>query len=367
MNVAALLHLALSGLLVLITGMPFLKTPLWWVRAGEFPRVQIACLLLALLLVLPWLTDYPLGLGWPVGLALAVCLAWQLWWILPYARLARVEVAGATHVDAPNRLRVLSANVLMTNPNKEALIAQIQQYQPDLFVTLESDERWEQALDTLGEQYPHQCKCPLDNLYGMHVYSRLALRDVHLEFLVEPDKPSMHMQVILASGQAVQMHFIHPAPPSPTENETSSERDAELIVVAQQLAQNKQPVVVAGDLNDVAWSRTTRLFRRISGMLDPRLGRGFFNTFHAGHRLIRYPLDHFFHSRHFSLVSIHRLASIGSDHFPLLIELQFETKSLQRQANEAHLEADAEDRELADELVEREDVTRSDVPTPGVS
>ena len=73
MNVAALLHLALSGLLVLITGMPFLKTPLWWVRAGEFPRVQIACLLLALLLVLPWLTDYPLGLGWPVGLALAVC------------------------------------------------------------------------------------------------------------------------------------------------------------------------------------------------------------------------------------------------------------------------------------------------------
>jgi len=41
------------------------------------------------------------------------------------------------------------------------------------------------------------------------------------------------------------------------------------------------PTVVAGDLNDVAWSHTSRLFCRLSRTIDPRIGRGFLNSFDA--------------------------------------------------------------------------------------
>jgi endonuclease/exonuclease/phosphatase (EEP) superfamily protein YafD len=119
----------------------------------------------------------------------------------------------------------------------------------------------------------------------------------------------------------VRLHVVHPAPPAPGENDESTERDVELLLLARSLAGSEERIIVAGDLNDVAWSATTRLFRQISGLLDLRIGRGLYNTFSADHWYARWPLDHFFVSSHFKAIDIQRLAHIGSDHFPLLVEL----------------------------------------------
>jgi hypothetical protein len=69
----------------------------------------------------------------------------------------------------------------------------------------------------------------------------------------------------------------------------------------------------------------------MSSLLDPRLGRGFCNTFHAHLPFFRWPLDHLFHSRAFRVVRFGRGPKTASDHFPVLAELSYEPDIRHRQ------------------------------------
>ena len=353
---------AFAGILLLaVTFAPLSRSRVWWIRGLDFPRLQFALVAAALLALEAWLLDLGRPASWALlGLTL-LCLGYQIWWILPYTRLYPPEVRSATASDPRRTLRILGANVLTPNRRSEALIRLVRETRPDLVVTLESDDWWQAQLAEIERDYVHTIRCPLDNLYGMHVFSRLPLLNSRIEFLVEEDVPSIHTGVRLESGDEIRMHFLHPAPPSPTENEESTERDAELIVVAKSVAETDAPTIVTGDLNDVAWSRTTRLFRKISGLLDPRVGRGMVNTFHAQVPFLRWPLDHLFHSHHFTLGFVRRLPEFGSDHFAILTELVFEPA---RGARQAGLEAGPEDQAEAAAALADQEVAASDVPSP---
>ncbi|MCW8091223.1 endonuclease/exonuclease/phosphatase family protein [Alteromonas ponticola] len=136
----------------------------------------------------------------------------------------------------------------------------VREHNPDVLLTLKSDKWWEVQLKEIAADMPYSVKCPLDNLYGMHVYSTLPLNEHEITNLVEKDVPSIHITLRLLSDKTIRMHFVHPAPPSPTANPESAERDVELVIVARSVAESDQPVIVTGDPNDLAWAATTRLF-----------------------------------------------------------------------------------------------------------
>lgn len=348
-------------LTVLATLLPLSRNPHWIVRGLDFPRLQIMTFAFCSMLLILFSFDVSSFIQWALLTVLSLCAMWQLWWILPYTWLWRKEVRSCSTPDLINKVSIVTSNILTSNKKANKLIELIQKHKPDILITLESDTWWEDQLAVLESDMPYTVKCPLDNLYGMHLYSKLPLHNPEIAYLVEQDVPSIHAEVELRSGQRVRMHFIHPAPPSPTENEESSERDAELIVVAKSVAEQSGPVIVTGDLNDVAWSSTTRLFRKISGLLDPRIGRGFFNTFHASFPFLRWPLDHLFHSKHFTLAAIKRLPSIGSDHFPLFASLVFNPLN----GNDTEgLTVEAEDLKRATRIKNEMDVDVKDVPGP---
>jgi endonuclease/exonuclease/phosphatase (EEP) superfamily protein YafD len=243
---------------------------------------------------------------------------------------------------------LLFANVLMSNRNAAKLQEIIREADPDIILTVETDEWWQQQQKGFERTHPHTVQQPQSNTYGMLLYSRLELVGAEVKFLVQDDVPSIHTRVRLRSGQEVELRCLHPRPPFPTEDEKSTERDAELLIVGKETKRMETPAVVLGDLNDVAWSHTNYLFQDISGLLDPRIGRGFYHTFHAKYPFIRFPLDHFFHSKHFKLVDFRRLAYFGSDHFPVYIKLSYEPDAERRQEE---LHADGSQHEEAQEKI----------------
>lgn len=336
--------------------------PRWQIRDLDFPRLQMAALGAVIIVMQAVMLplhqpEYLLLLG-----VTALGLAYQLLWIMPYSQLWREEVGWADPNGQHPKLSIMTANVLTPNRQAQRLVSIVREQAPDVLVLLETDQWWEAQMDVLLDRYPHCIRCPLDNLYGMNVYSRLPLDEAKVDFLVEPNVPSMHASVRVNEELSVRMHFLHPAPPSPTENVKATERDAELIIVARSIRSSEGPVIVAGDLNDVAWSPTTRLFRKISNLLDPRVGRGMFNTYNAKHRLFRWPLDHFFHSKHFKLLRISRLPAFGSDHFPIFIELAYDQAYRRDQSSLPREEAD---RRRAQAIVDQVDADSSSVPRPG--
>lgn len=296
----------------------------WWIRGADFPRLQILVLgFIAFILFL--LVDHPWNwLNQLLFIGLMAALAYQLKMVLPYTFIWKKQVKQVKQdqLDPQRQISLVVSNVLTTNTKYHLLIEQIQIHQPDLVLTLETDQNWQNALSVIEADYPYRVPVPLDNLYGMHLYSKLELSETEVKFILSDEIPSIHTTVILRSGQAVQLYCLHPKPPSPTEAKDSTLRDAELLIVGDQIKDLDESCIVMGDLNDVAWSRTTRLFQRISGLLDPRVGRHYVNTFHADYPFFRWSLDHVFHSTDFALVHMERLPHVGSDHFPVFLVLQ---------------------------------------------
>ncbi|TQR68154.1 endonuclease/exonuclease/phosphatase family protein [Acinetobacter sp. RF14B] len=296
----------------------------WWIRGADFPRLQILVLgFIAFILFLA--VDHPWS--WAsqlIFVGLIAALAYQLKMVLPYTFVWKKQVKQVRQdqLDPQRQISLIVSNVLTTNTKYHLLIEKIQTLQPDLVLTLETDQAWQDALAIIEQDYPYRVPVPLDNLYGMHLYSKLKLSNTEVKFILSDDIPSIHTTATLHSGQTVQLYCLHPKPPSPTEAKDSTLRDAELLMVGDQIKDLDESCIVMGDLNDVAWSRTTRLFQRISGLLDPRVGRHYINTFHADYPLLRWSLDHVFHSRDFALVHMERLAHVGSDHFPIYLVLQ---------------------------------------------
>lgn len=319
---------------IILTIKPFIRSANWFIRLGDFPRLQILIILVfSLVFHFLFVFNAKNYFDYFLSLSLIIAIIYQAYCIYPFTFLHRKEVQKAReHDDDSTNFSLLIFNVLMENENHAQVVELIKNINADVVLLAEPNQRWADNLLELKEFYKYEVSHLLENHYGMMFFSKLDIHDTEIQFIIQEDIPSIHTQIKLKSGDNIAFHGVHPRPPVPEERGRSTERDGELLLVGKAVSESNLPCVVAGDMNDAAWSYSTKLFRRISGLLDPRIGRGFYNTFHAQYPIFRLPLDHVFHSHHFRLIKLERIKnSCGSDHFPVYVELSYEKSATAEQ------------------------------------
>lgn len=314
---------------VIGTLLPFLTYDDYWIRGFDYPRQQLIFVLtVAAVLWIISNKDWD-RYDYVISVVLILCTLYQTYRMLPYSSLWQKQAKTAVaEVTPETELSLMVANVLQTNRDYGKVITMALEKSPDILLTVESDEAWGEALHQgLDETYAHHIDVPLDNLYGMHLFSKIPLEQAKVRYRIKDTIPSIDATIHLGNGEPIDLYFLHPMPPSPTEDYASTGRDAELALVGMEVRKKGRNAIVAGDMNDVAWSHSSRLFQRLSGLLDPRRGRGFFATFHADYWFARWPLDHVFHSNDLAVVTMERLGHTGSDHFPVYIKFNYEKQA----------------------------------------
>ncbi len=314
----------LSFFLILLSLLSLLYDfPYWFIKILDFPRIQYFYTGLVLLVLFAlWTKKWKFS---SVFLVLGILSSL----IIHGTRILPYIVGEKTVPDAnpegsveKGKLGILLANVLIENKEAPKLLEIINDTDPDLILVMEVNSWWISELKELYKNYPYFIEYPIDNAYGIALYSKFKLEDDEIKFFNNDSVPSIHTKIILPSGKEIQFHGMHPVPPVPSSKypDNVGENEVALMKTGKMVAKDSLPSIIAGDFNDVSWSQTTRMFENEGNLHNVRIGRGFNNSFNAKSIFLRWPLDHYFVTKEFSLLKLERLPEFGSDHFPMYAE-----------------------------------------------
>lgn len=286
----------LSGLLAAIVLLSHLEI---FYLTGLLAHFRMQMLVVALL----WLT---LVAACKEKVALAITSATVL---ILLASVVPFLISKPAQVEG-HSVELVSANILGSNKNYQAIRDAVRQWNADVLVMLEVRPH---VVPTLKElDYPHQEILPLAHNFGLAVLSRIPILKSE-NFSVEEGFPTLMVE--LDGGLTVVA--THPLPP--VNRPSQQVGDATLNQILEKIGWKKK-VVVAGDLNATPWSRRGRMLEN-SGMLNACRGYSLSPTWPVGQPIFYIPIDHIYRSLDLGVESFEVLPSIGSDHFPIRARL----------------------------------------------
>ena len=329
----------ISIILFLMTFLPSLKITHWSVRIFDYVRIQILILSVALFIASFFLFQEE-SLNFIPQIILFIIVAYQAFVILPFIpkRFLRKKTRNPS-----NEVTMMSVNVLQKNDQHQKLVDLVKEINPDILLTMETNKSWESALEEIEDILPHSKKIPFENRYGMHLYTKLKVREIKEHFFLTDDRPAIEAHLVDDNDKDFIFWGIHPPPPSPTEKPSSRQKDGELMQLAQLITKKNSPSIVAGDFNSVCWSRSSKLFAKISHLKDARIGKGILGTFPVRPTIFRFPIDLIYSSKEIRVNSIKILSDIGSDHLPIFSTFTVEGSNHQPHATGETLKEEADD------------------------
>ncbi|HSK07270.1 MAG TPA: endonuclease/exonuclease/phosphatase family protein [Acidimicrobiia bacterium] len=282
----------------------------WWLDVLANFRAQYVVVLLVAGLAIAASRWRRTGLG-----ILAVALI-NLLFVAPlYVGSPGDPVAGAPDV------RVMSLNLLSTNESYNEVIEYIAAADPDVVLLHEASRPWEVAIESAGLDYEIVRGRSDQLIFGTLVLTRDPVEAVSYGFAERAARAiALTYQ---PEGWPVPVQILSSHPLAPTTAERAGLRDAQLAFAADWASEQEGAFLVVGDLNASPWSWP---FRRLVGegtLRNSQLGFGLQASFPADtFFLLRVPIDHLLHSDQLRVRDRRLGPVLGSDHFPLIVDLE---------------------------------------------
>ncbi|MCI0678648.1 MAG: endonuclease/exonuclease/phosphatase family protein, partial [Actinobacteria bacterium] len=225
---------------------------------------------------------------------------------------------GEAAANAPT-VRVMSFNLLSTNESYAEVFEYIEAIDPAIVFLHEASRPWEAAAESIGYEV---FRARSDDLiFGTLVLVRGS--DVEaVSYGFSTTQPRAVAVTFRPEGWSDPIRVLSTHPLAPTDAERAGLRDAQLDFATRWASDQEGAFVVVGDLNATPWSWP---FRRLVGettLRNSQIGFGLQASFPVdANLLIRVPIDHLLHSDAL-VVRDRRLGpELGSDHFPLVVDL----------------------------------------------
>ncbi|MEL6340871.1 MAG: endonuclease/exonuclease/phosphatase family protein [Myxococcota bacterium] len=118
----------------------------------------------------------------------------------------------------------------------------------------------------------------------------------------------------------------HPIPPIGPDETLA--RNAQLVELGKKAAESERPVLLVGDLNTTPFSPSFSDLLRHGGFRDSARGHGYAPTWPTFFLPLSIPIDHALHSSNVEIVDRRVGPNIGSDHYPLVVTVRYETEQI---------------------------------------
>ena len=221
--------------------------------------------------------------------------------------------------QATARLRLVVANVLVDNPDRQGLIDLVRRERPDVLGLVEASRAWLAGLSPIQAEYPWRYDFPAqDDGSGLALWLKQRPRLVErIDPLTTGGNPVVHA-VLDLDGRAVHLWLVHFV--SPLERPEVLPAGREFEALADLVGLDRGAKLVVGDFNSTDGSPHFARFLSRSGLRDSRIGFGRQGSWPAGSPY-RIAIDHAFLSPELAVARRALGGRIGSDHLPLLLEV----------------------------------------------
>ena len=291
-------------LLAVATAVGFLDRVSWVFEPATIFRLQYAAVLVASALV-------ALALRHPYLAVAAVALAAvNIAAIAPWQEAPRAAAAPGSPT-----LRIVAFNVQSSNHRYDELAPLIARLHPDVLGLVELTPAWARAARKASSRVTPRRLVARRGAYGMGLLS--ALRPTSVSSRRFPtDGPTTLIGRFIVRGLPVTLALVHVHTPF-----AGSVHERQLRALAAARPSLGSRLIVCGDFNTVAWSAQFQDFSRAARLTDVFRGAWYGYSWPSWSRVLAVPLDHCLISDGLAVRSRRFGPNIGSDHFPLVLDV----------------------------------------------